>query len=304
MTSSLRPVASLWIGSSLSYLERVVIQSFLDRGHSFTLYTLDPVANVPEGVTLRDARTILTPPFEMDKDRVRFTAGVYSDIFRVDMIAATRAIWVDLDAYCAAPFEFETEYVFGSTRKRQASPNNGVLGLPVDSSALAMLRSFLNDPNPIPWWWRARRIAPLLEKRAAGQRHGIENFAWSLSGPLALRKALERTGEIAHILPKNVLYPVIFNQSALLLSPDVPLEVIEKPETQSVHLFGATKLTLIGMHGGLPPPGSYIDRICRRHSVNAEHFPIDISRGGRELVSDDTFDITLITSPPSKTGEP
>jgi len=304
MTEAFRSVASMWIGSTLSYLERVVIQSFLDRGHNFTLYTLHPVANVPDGVVLRDARTILVPPFEMDCDRVRFTAGIYSDLFRLEMIAMTDAIWVDLDAYCVAPFDFEGPYVFGSTRKRRASPNNGVLGLPTDSAALSMLRIFLNDPNPIPWWWNARRTGALLEKRAAGVRYGIENFAWSFSGPLALRKALEKTGEITHILSKDVLYPVGFNQSDLLLSPDTPVEMIETPRTRSVHLFGATKLTLIGQHGGRPPAGCYIDRICRRHGVDIDRFPLDMSRGGRELVSDNAFDSTLIASSAQVAGEP
>ena len=294
--TALPEIASLWIGSALSYIERVVLQSYMDRGHAVTLYTLEPVANVPDGVTIRTAQDLAPPAFAMDPERIRFTAGVYSDLFRLEMIARTNAIWVDLDAYCAAPFDFESPYVFGSTKPRRSTPNNGVLRLPHNSEALAILREFLNSANPIPWWWRPRRTAPLIALRDAGTRHGIENFAWSFSGPMILRITLQRTGEISHILPKPVFYPIIHTQVDHLLDPAIAVESLEGPSTKSVHLFGATKLNLIANHNGLPPDGCYIDHICKRHNIDPHAYPLDMSRGGRDLVSDVEFDGAILES--------
>jgi len=42
-SAALPPVSSFWTGSDLSFVEVLVAQSYLDAGHSFTLYTLDEV---------------------------------------------------------------------------------------------------------------------------------------------------------------------------------------------------------------------------------------------------------------------
>lgn len=283
-------IASLWIGSRLTYLERIVIVSFLEKGHPFTLYTLENLDGVPEGVEIRDAREISKPTFEMDPKRIRFTGGVYSDVFRLDLMTQKECIWVDLDAYCVQPFNFDNPFVFGSTRKRRAAPANGVLRLPPSSKTLQMLRAFVHDPNPIPWWWPDRRKADLINKRERGERHGIEEFDWSLSGPTILRRALEITGEVKHIQHKNIFYPVTHITSERLLDPEANRDHIETPMTVSVHFYGITKLRLIARHGGLPPKGSYLADLCTRHSENPEDWPIPLEQGGEEFVSDKTFD--------------
>ena len=42
-----RPVASLWIGESLHYVNQLCLKSHLVQGHPVTLYTTDTVRNVP-----------------------------------------------------------------------------------------------------------------------------------------------------------------------------------------------------------------------------------------------------------------
>ena len=41
-----------------------------------------------------------------------------------------------------------------------------------------------------------------------------------------------------------------------------------------MHLFGSTKIHLRDKFSGLPPAGSYMDKICRRHEINPESAPI------------------------------
>lgn len=57
--SQKRPVATLWIGGKLSWLEQVSLASFVSRGDGITLYTYGDVTGVPPGVEVRDGREII-----------------------------------------------------------------------------------------------------------------------------------------------------------------------------------------------------------------------------------------------------
>ena len=50
-----RPVASLWIGDKLHYLNQLCLKSHLLHGHPVTLYCTGKVDNAPEGVDIRPA---------------------------------------------------------------------------------------------------------------------------------------------------------------------------------------------------------------------------------------------------------
>jgi hypothetical protein len=280
------PVASLWVGEALSFVEVVVLRAFMAQGHAVTLFTLGPVAHVPEGVKVRDAAAFSPPDFDLAGLTRRFAGGVYSNVFRIDLIAETDMIWADLDAYCVRPLTPVDGYLVGSTRARQPKPNNGVLRLPRGSAALDLMRAFLHDPNPVPWWYPDHRKTFLLRQKRRGIRHGIERFPWSLSGPLLLSHALREAGEMHHVLPREALYPVDYESCVALLDPARAADEFEQPETMSVHLFGATKLHLAARYGGLPPPGSYIDRICRRHDVDPGAFPIPSGAATAEMLAD------------------
>ena len=50
-----RPVASLWIGEKLHYLNQLCLLSHVVQGHPTTLYCTESVSNVPEGVIIKPA---------------------------------------------------------------------------------------------------------------------------------------------------------------------------------------------------------------------------------------------------------
>jgi len=58
--ANLPEIASLWIGERLSWLEQLCLKSFADAGHHITLYSYDPIENVPDGVETADAGEILS----------------------------------------------------------------------------------------------------------------------------------------------------------------------------------------------------------------------------------------------------
>ena len=54
-----REVGTLWIGGSLSWMEQLCLKSFVDRGQQITLFSYEPIPNVPAGVIRRDGREVL-----------------------------------------------------------------------------------------------------------------------------------------------------------------------------------------------------------------------------------------------------
>jgi hypothetical protein len=144
-----RPVASLWIGERLHYLNQMCLASHVRHGHPVTLYCTHDVPNVPEGVEVRPASDI----WDIDMTLVDGTSPAFvANVWRCRMIRQTGAIWVDCDAFCHAPFPDEWDYIFGEHGFRGAL-NNGVLGMPSDSALLdALLDYYENLPDYPPWW--------------------------------------------------------------------------------------------------------------------------------------------------------
>jgi hypothetical protein len=117
-----RPVASLWIGESLHYINQLCLKSHLVMGHPVTLYCTDAVRNVPEGVEVRPASEIM----QIDRAIVAETSASFlSNVFRYKMIQKTGAIWIDCDAFCYKPFPDAGAYLRRPRHARGAELRRG-----------------------------------------------------------------------------------------------------------------------------------------------------------------------------------
>lgn len=268
-------IASLWVGPPLSFVEHLVMRSFLDAGHKFTLYSTDKLTGLPDGVTLADPRDLYQANFETGPD-LRHNNAVYSDIFRLHMIRETGAIWADMDAYCLHPFIFPSGYAVGleEAQKGVFSAANGVLGLPKDSQTLVRSLDLVSQDCPIPPFFYKGRRERLRTRRDAGDIFGFQDFSWGVSGPRLIDHYLRQTGEIRYAVPKNVFYPGPRAFRRPLLRPDFTPDVFERPETVSVHIFGKTKRFLREDFGGQLPDGCYLDLLCKRHGINPLAHPV------------------------------
>jgi len=106
------PVQSLWIGSELSKMEEMCIQSYLTHGHEFHLYVYDMIKNVPDGTIIKDANYII-PQNEIFKDEFGGYVNL-SNRFRYTMLLKNGGWWVDMDTVCLKPFDFDDDFVFSS----------------------------------------------------------------------------------------------------------------------------------------------------------------------------------------------
>lgn len=265
-------IASLWVGDAMSFVEWIVMKSFMKQGHAFTLYTLNDVGNIPTGVILRDAREIYAPTFEVGPG-LRHNNAVYADIFRLFMIRDTGAIWADLDAYCLKPFEFASNYVFGIEQEPDHI-NNGVLGFPGSSVTLKNAIDLVTSINPIPPYFNKKNQKRLVARDEKGERFGFEDFYWGVSEPRLITHFLKESGEIEHAQAKDVFYPGPRPFRFPLIRPDPPMDRIETPITLSVHIYGKTKKFLKDHYNGVPAPGSYLSILCERHDVDPNDAPV------------------------------
>ncbi len=126
-------VSTLWIGESLGALGRLSLTSFLRQGHGVHLYCYDAVADVPNGVTLKDGNEILPASsiFCYEGGPGKGSVAAFANLFRYKLLLEKGGWWVDADIVCLKPFEFPEPVVFASEHARQASHiTNAVMKLP------------------------------------------------------------------------------------------------------------------------------------------------------------------------------
>ena len=131
-------VQSLWIGSDLSILEIMCINSFLQNGYDFHLYTYDKLGNIPKGTTIKDGNDIL-PQNEIYQYK-NSSYSAFSNIFRFEMLKKIGGVWVDTDMLCVKYYNFSNDkYLFTSECDKkyiETKINAGIIKIPSDDIAL------------------------------------------------------------------------------------------------------------------------------------------------------------------------
>lgn len=134
-------VQSLWIGPSLSNLEKLSISSFIKNGHDFHLYTYEPVEGIPPGTTLKDGNDILSEKeiFSYSNTNAgKSSVSAFSNLFRFMLLYLKGNYWVDTDMVCtqflnmSEPYLFTTEPHIKSGYKKETI-NAGIIKLPIFS---------------------------------------------------------------------------------------------------------------------------------------------------------------------------
>ncbi|NNL74156.1 MAG: glycosyltransferase family 92 protein, partial [Silicimonas sp.] len=266
-------IAMLWMRGSLSFLERLCVQSFLDAGHHVILYSYEPLDRVPEGVETRDASLILPETGDLVHERTGSPAP-HADRFRYLLLAKGEGmIWADTDAYCVKPFRTLDGHLYGWESDKHV--NIGVLALPSGSPTLAALLDFTGDPHAIPPWekpWKQREMAAA---RDAGEpvRAIAEN--WGVWGPQAFTHFLSETGEIARAMPQAALYPYSFAERRKLLMPGKYHSGAITDETLSIHLYGRRiRKRMAERDHGLPDPDSLMGQLLIKHRIDPCEAPL------------------------------
>ncbi|WP_108396841.1 hypothetical protein [Devosia submarina] len=263
---SLPTIVSFWHGP-ISWLEKLCLRSFVRQGHAVELYAFDPVADLPEGVTLHDAAEILP------RDQLIFykgvgTPGVFSDRFRLCLLRQDKGLYSDLDVYCLRPFSDLPPYVMGWETQR--SVNNAVLRIPPESPVLDdLLGIFERRGRPLlePHLPLGRRLE-VAARRLMGAAVPPEHMQFGATGPFALTHYLRRHGLMEMVQPASVFYPIPYEGIPALMQPGSMIETAITEQTLAVHIW-RSQLTRRGRAGmPNPAPGSALYMLCERDGID------------------------------------
>ena len=279
-------IAVLWIGGSLSWLERLCLKSFVDAGQPIVIYTYENVEGIPEGVEIRDGRKILEGK-PMYRHARNGSVAPFSDIFRFHLMQKSPGeIWVDTDIYCWRPVEAETPHVFGYETPRQI--NSAVLGLPPDSDALGGMLEFMEDEFPIPPFLSPKVKASYREAAERGEPVHVSEMPWGLWGPLGISHFLKKTGEDKYAKPIDVYYPVHYRDRNRFFRRPVKALASITENTRTVHLWARIKKFSGFRYGGYAPDGSFLHKLMLKHDIDPKVGRI--TRHGNEEFDHSAFD--------------
>lgn len=208
----------LWIGDRLSTMERLCVASFVAHGHELHLYAYGPLAGVPEGAQLRDAREIM-PASSVYTYATGPGAGspsAFSNEFRYKLLLERGGAWSDTDVVCLRPFTFlETmPQVFSSERLRpgfgQASwqANPGLVKVPPGAPFSARCHEFASAAN-----------------RGA--------LTWGTTGPRLVNRVIDELGLGEFVLPPHAICPVDWWDLTSIVAGPVP----DAPGIYGLHLW-------------------------------------------------------------------
>ncbi len=273
-----REVGTLWIGGHLSWMEQLCLKSFVDQGQKITLFSYEEIPNVPKGVIQRDGREIIdTDDFIKYEQKNSF--ALFADWFRLHMIhKCPSMIWIDTDVYCHQPMTYDSDYVLGFELPGEQRINNAVLGLPHDSEMLRQMLHFTEDRYSIAPFLSAHRQKEMRQLAMEGTPMHISQQQWGVWGPMMVTYYAHSLGLKRHIMPLDAFYPITFRERTTFLEQTEVVEAKLTDKTTALHLWASNKKELGNRHNGLPPVGSYLEKLLKLHEIEPSLAPLT-SRG-------------------------
>ena len=282
-----REVGTLWIGGALSWMEQLCLKSFVDQGQKITLFSYEDIPNVPAGVIRRDGRDIIdTDDFIKYEQKDSF--ALFADLFRLHMIKhCPGMIWIDTDVYCHRPMDYDSDYVLGFELPGEHRVNNAVLGLPHDSEMLAQMLEFTENRYSIAPFLPQKKQDAFRKAAIKGKPVHVSQQPWGVWGPLMVTHYVHALDLTDKTQPLDAFYPITFRERhKFMRNADRAAELITE-NTTALHLWASNKRQLGNIHHGLPPKGSFLQRLVKTHGLNPALAPI---RGRGKT----TFDGALI----------
>jgi hypothetical protein len=258
-------IATFWHGP-LDALRRLCLRSQVRAGHKVTVYSFEPLAQLPDGVGNAEAEAILPHTFA---ERLRptgpdgiwrdWTTLQFSDFFRMRLMAMNTAddvsLWLDADVLLLKRIEIDpAKPYFAWERPRQLG--NSVLYLAANDPIVTAFEALIAQDELTPDWLSLRHRLIFMAHRLRGS-HRVSDVRLSLFGPAALTALARRAGELSYALPKKSFYavhaePKLFFEprdfSALIGDPDIVGFHIspkgrgnQKPVPGSLHAWAAER---------------------------------------------------------------
>jgi hypothetical protein len=211
-------IQSLWIGPSLSPLERLSLHSFLYNGHQVHLYVYRDIPNIPPGVIVMDAHDIVPEKeiFLGQRNNGIFDGyEAFSDFFRYTLLYKEGGWWSDLDVICLQPFDFPESHLFASHFKAKQVDENVVSGC------------VMKLPQ------KSREAAYCLD--ACNNIKDKNTITYSGIGPRLVTEMTDKFNLHSFIQPPHVFCPIQWWEINRLIIPNRDFQIT--PVMYGIHCF-------------------------------------------------------------------
>src|SRR6267378_4037398 len=236
----MRPdVVTFWHGP-LNALRLTCLRSQVAAGHKVTVYSFEPIAQLPDGVGNAEAEAILPHAFseklrppQPDGTWRDWTILQFSDFFRMRLMARGTGLWLDADVLLLKPVEIDpAKPFFAWEGPRQLG--NSVLYLPAGDPIVTAFASLMQQDELTPDWLALRHRLTFALRRLRGSNR-LSDVRVAIYGPAALTALARRAGELHNALPKKSFYAV-HAEPRLFFEPSDFSAVIGDPGTIGLHI--------------------------------------------------------------------
>ena len=251
----MRPdVVTFWHGP-LDRLRLTCLRSQVAAGHKVTVYSFDPLPQLPDGVGNAEAEAILSHAFseklrppQPDGTWRDWTLLQFSDFFRMRLMARNAGLWLDPDVLLVKPVEIDAaKPFFAWERPRQLG--NSVLYLPPRDPIVAAFEDLMKQDELTPDWLALRHRLTFALRKLRGGSNRLSDIRVAIYGPASLTALARRAGEQHYALPKESFYAV-HAEPKLFFEPQDFSGLIGDPKVIGFHISPKGR-------GSQPPvPGS------------------------------------------------
>jgi hypothetical protein len=243
-------IVTFWHGP-LDRLRLTCLRSQVAAGHRVTVYSFEPLAQLPDGVGNAEAEAILPHAFseklrppQPDGSWRDWTTLQFSDFFRMRLMARNTGLWLDADVLLLKPVEIdETKPYFAWERPRQLG--NSVLYLPAGNPIVAAFENLMAQDELTPDWLALRHRLLFRLRQLQRRSTRVSDIRVAIYGPAALTALARRAGELHHALPKKSFYAV-HAEPKRFFEPQDFSPLIGDPEIIGLHVSPKRR-------GNLPP---------------------------------------------------
>ena len=224
---------TFWAGPRLSALEVACLSSFARKGYEVELYSYDRLESCPSGVSLRDAREILSIDY-LDHFKIngKISYSHFSDLFRYNMFLKTANVWIDTDLLLTQRFDFPL--------------GDRVLA---KESACVLCGAIMRLPSADP---QLPKLISETETIANG------HFRWGATGPKLLTKRLDQA-TVSGAYDPAIFFPIAYDDFWKTLLPEYAEECAAQAQNSyTLHLWNNIVDRLGYWKDYLPPEASFL----------------------------------------------
>lgn len=255
---------AFWHGPPLGATRSACLNSFLQKGHELNLYLYKDFDDIPPGVVIQDANSIIPEEhivYFAGADGRTFDLGPFSDLFRFKLLKERGGWWTDVDVICLSS---EIPAVENAWTLEAPTVKPGYIG----TSQLCIAQG--------------SHLANTLYSRCE-ERSKLEIKDRTSLGPDLLTQVIRELNlpEVMNAEPAT-FYPLWWIEMFKLWLPEFFDDVVEATTGSYFLPIFQSFPTWIGldMQAG-PPPDSYLGRFLKQNSLrlsNLVHYKSEIVR--------------------------